>query len=67
MIHLRPKNYVFQFLNIDIDLKMDVRNMSAFQSDSFVAVIDKGTFTFQILFLNITPSFAIYLSFINSV
>ncbi|KAL1832636.1 hypothetical protein ACET3Z_002287 [Daucus carota] len=24
-------------------LKMDVRNMSAFQSDSFVAVIDKGT------------------------
>lgn len=55
----------FQFLNINIDIKMDVRDMSAFQSGSFVAVIDKGTSTFH-RFSSITPSLAIYLSFFKN-
>lgn len=44
---------------------MDVRDMSAFESGSFVAVIDKGTFTFH-LFLSITHSLAIYLSLVKN-
>lgn len=35
----------YVILNICIDIKMDVRDMSDFESGSFDAVIDKGSFS----------------------
>jgi hypothetical protein len=44
-----PPNLIPLISLIDTDMKMDVRNMSDFESGSFEAVIDKGTISIAVV------------------